>query len=444
MSDTEEDAALPGDVQLPHTPPPTSDNEEDDTFTPVHSDHEADSDPAEDVLIDDEPEAEEEDAAPEAIEVEDNNLIMAAAAAAAALAALAAAGVQVPAPAAAAAAAAALVAVPAVVADVTGSQITATNFYDGTTDVDIYIAHVERNQVQFRWTQNQTAAVIKNKLQGEAASWLHFLTQTNQVVDTWDLLRVALRNRFQLEFNEQTARKAVMNLNQKDQESVHSFYERITDAMDKKNHGYTADEKQQAPYQDALLRDIFTFFSAGLKQDIVDKAMAGANPPRTAADLLRAARIVEVQLEKEKSHKLLVSAVSTEEEKKLVPETSAATAASKLEQEVAALQEGFKSLRGQWNGRRNFRQRGGFRGRSFGGRGNFGRGFQQRSGNPRGRPANLTCFKCNGTGHYSFECPSQQAPPVQGANRGRGRGSGSSEVNTLEGVAPWFTSEHLN
>ena len=333
--------------------------------------------------------------------------------------------------------------------EVTGSQMTATNIYDGTEDIEIYFAHVERNRIQFRWTPEQTAAVVKNKLKGEAASWLHFLTQTHKITDTWAQLQVLMRERFQLEFNEQTARKAVMNLNQKDNETVNAFFERITDAMDKKNHAYTIAEKQDDAYQDALMRDVYTFFSAGMKAEIIDKAMAGADPPRTAANLLRAARIVEIQFEKERSSKLLNT--SAAEVKLPDKQAEEVPKAKTLEQEVALLQEGFKGLRNSLQ-----TNRGGFRGRNFRGRGFYGgnrgstRPFGQRGGgNPFSRPppSTITCFRCNGQGHYSYQCPTggqQGSGGQQAYNRGRGRTGRTNEVEIQDPPNPWYEYSSLN
>ena len=303
--------------------------------------------------------------------------------------------------------------------EVTGGQIAATQPYDGTTDLEMYLNHIARNILQFDWTPAQAAAVVKNKLQGDAALWLQYLTQTNAVMDTWPLLRALMRTRFQLEFNEQTARKAVMNLNQRDDESVNRFFERITNAMDKKNHGYTAAQKLEPAYQTALMVDVYTFFSAGLKQDIVEKAMAGANPPRTAADLLRTARIIEIQAEKDKPAKAFAAETAPPKEDPKEPNKE-----ENLLQEIAALKEGFKKLQGSYG---NQRGRGYSRGRF---RGGFSRGRGRSPGTFRQTSA-VTCYNCQGTGHYRSECPTGRGGyPSRGQQQYRGRGQPDWQRNS--------------
>jgi hypothetical protein len=172
--------------------------------------------------------------------------------------------------------------------------------------------------------------------------------------------------------------------------------------LDKKNHAYTAAEKDTPEYRAHFQRDVYTFFSAGLKDDLRIKAMSGSNPPLTAVDLRRVASTVEAQADQELSHKAAISEIRNQ-----VEEGEREEDEGNLEVNAIRGRQGFR--RGGNRGRGNNQNAAPRRGRGGG-------GFQQRRGGNqqfrggRGRGQNrtqLNCFNCQGYGHYSFECSSE-------------------------------------
>ena len=317
-------------------------------------------------------------------------------------------------------------------AAIRGAELNATKEYNGESDVNIYIDHIERNRVQFAWTPEQTA----NKLQGKAAAWLRTTVWEQKPTVTWLELRALLITRFRTDFNELVASDALRNIAQKDKEGIYEYYDRVCDAVDKKNHVYTVAEKLDPAYLQAFQRDVYTFFSAGMKDEIRMQAMAGADPPRTAETLLQAAVSVEIQSRKTKPFQVTSvtpednppGSASKEEDKKVA--SVEGDRMKSLEEKIEALTTQFK---GRGQGRGNRRGQGG-RSSNRGGRQWQNRGYQgQNNGGYQGqnnggqgqngassKPASLvTCYTCKGSGHYSFECPSNSSN-VRGKYRGRG------------------------
>lgn len=278
-------------------------------------------------------------------------------------------------------------------AEVTGSQLTATQTYNGETDIEIYIQHIERNIIQFQWTAERATAIVKNKLIGAAASWLRSEELMGTQMTTWDQLKALLRSRFKSEYNELAAVRMVRNLKQKSGETCNEFFDRVVQAVDGKNHTYTIQQKSEAGYKAHFLNDVYTFFSAGMLEEIRIKAMSGSDPPRTAVALKTVAANVEIQLQKEKANKM----VELEEMEAKVKKLEAELAEVKITEESGneASCEAVQTIRG---------------GKNQGGRNAFRRGGK----------ANVTCYTCRNRGHYSYEC--RRGSYRGGRNRGTFRG----------------------
>ena len=347
--------------------------------------------------------------------------------------------------------------------EITGGQLNATRTYDGTTDIEIYISHINRNVAQFQWNNQQTAAVVKNKLTGTAAQWLRGQELMGTDLNTWEDLAVHLRGRFLAEYNELAASKAIRNLKQRDDEKVNDFFDRVLDAVDKKNHGYSPLAKSKQTYKEHFMRDVFVFFSAGLKEDIRLRATGGTIITE-ADELLTAANNVEREMTENKIPKLpAIEVSSVEDEKKTDPKDPKEENPLTLEAlgaQIDALQAQFKrkdekgaqEKPGQnQEGRNNppFRGRGrggGFRARNFGGRGRGfgfnrgGQGFRRQNGNgPRWMNFGMqvTCFACGNIGHYAFNCPA--------VNRGpRANPPQNAQVNAFFPEIEWQQNQNLN
>jgi hypothetical protein len=94
------------------------------------------------------------------------------------------------------------------------------------------------------------------------------------------------------------------------------------------NHSYTTAQKAEQAYQDHFNTLLFVFVAAGLTSEIRSRALAGVNPPRTAANLLTAARTIESELKKGRK---LVETISAQERGEVT--AVGANAAEKPEEE---------------------------------------------------------------------------------------------------------------
>jgi hypothetical protein len=158
--------------------------------------------------------------------------------------------------------------------------------------------------------------------------------------------------------------------------------------MDRKNHRATEHEKNTADYKTKLIDDVFTFFAAGMQEDLRMAAMGGPQPPLTAETLLTAARNAEKQKQKMKKPKFLTEIESEETSQ---PSTSGAAAAPEegLALQLQELRQELEAIKAQ---------------------------------SVPGNRGDVECYKCGRRGHYSFNCPTLK----NGSNgRGRGRGRGA-------------------
>ena len=275
----------------------------------------------------------------------------------------------------------------AVAPQVTGSHLAATQTYEGgEAKVDLWIRHVERNRRQFQWNDQQTAAIVKNKLIGAAAEWLDMQERLNTPMDTWTQLRPLMEDRFRAEINPNDASNLVTNLKQRAGEKVNEFYDRVVVATDKKNFMFTPVQKNTPEYRAYLLNDVFIYFKIGLDPEIKANVESGTNPATNAAELLAAA--LHCEKSRDEKTRRNVSEVTNQLEAVKIKDTQEAKTKMEGETEETAHVEAFNR-----RGRGNSRGRGSSRGR--------GRG--------RGGPkTDTTCFTCGGKGHYSFNCPSNK------------------------------------
>jgi len=288
----------------------------------------------------------------------------------------------------------------------TAGQISATLPYDGSTNIDIFLQHVKRNQLAFDWTDDQVTYVTKMKLVGEAAIWLTGAERRRVPLDTLEHLEAALKLRFKATSNVFAAAKALHSIKQREGESVSKLFDRVLLAVDLKNHRWTEAQKRTDLYNRTLMEDTFIFFSSALRDDIRMAATNGSNPPDTAEALLTCAVAVEMQMELKK-----VEAAESS--------TNAVTLEEKVTQEVTVDVNAAQ-------GRGKQQQRSSQRGQSQRGRG-------RSSSN-----ADVTCYNCGYQGHYSYDC---RQPRRQQGGRGRGQsqyqqGSSQQRGRSSRGSAP--------
>ena len=184
---------------------------------------------------------------------------------------------------------------------VSGSQLATIPNYNGETPVELFIRQVERSQVQFGWTAEQTAAAIKNKMIGAAGAWLQGEELSLSEMKTWNQLKALMITRFKVNTSQMEAVASIINLRQKEKETCMEFYDRVCIAVDKKNSNYEDKDKQTVGYRTHYLNDVYTMFAAGLRADVRVQVLSSNNPPTTAAELRKAANITEAQILSKKS-----------------------------------------------------------------------------------------------------------------------------------------------
>ena len=281
-------------------------------------------------------------------------------------------------------------------AGVTGSQLNSIPQFDGATDSDVEVLtdNIDAAIITYAWEEHQACGAAKSRLTGLAAKWLRSQGKMARVWNAWNDVaavagppavaaaegfKTALKTRFLEMINEIGATNAVVDLKQKPSENVDDFYDRCVLAMDRKNQALPIAQRQGPNYQVQLLNDVYTWFGAGLKEEIRAMCLGGPAPPITADTLLRAAKNAEKESQRKSSArgKMMEEVQQDEEVERGLPDL-----ALQLE-ELRADMEALKSITGM---------------------------------------AHVECYRCKKMGHYSFNCPN---PKAVGAPRGRGAGRGA-------------------
>ena len=308
----------------------------------------------------------------------------------------------------------------AIMAAATGSQLNIVQPYDGSTDVHLWIAHLERTQTQFGWNDATLATAAQSKLTGDAAAWLLAQTKANKLFPRFynvahedTSLRPALIARFGERIRQLAALDAVSDLHQRAGETIDAFYDRTRIAIDRLNYLYTAAQKAEQAYLDHFHIQVFVYFGQGMLEEVRNKVLASVNPPVTDVALLEAARAVEAELNRTKK----LTAITNDAPK------STEVLLSEITKQLAAIQLPNNQGKGNWNQQ----PRSG---------GNRGRGGPSRGST--GGTVGRSCWTCGKTGHMSRNCYQRRSGgsgrqggpgrPAYGGNRtqrfGSGRGRG--------------------
>ena len=283
-----------------------------------------------------------------------------------------------------------------------GSQLFAIKEFPGEEGIatEVWVRSVDRAQTQFKWTNQATSAAAKARLTSHAATWLRAQEGLGNKMETWQELREHLLKRFYPVVTQLVATEAVSDLKMKPNETCSMFLDRVTLAVQKKNHKLTAAEKNQPGYQNGFKNDVYCFFAAGLPTQYRRQLLRVAKPPESASDLLDAARALESQ----------------EGQKRMITVDEIGGRVEKLTEELAAL--GLKPNESKLAG-------------SF--------------------TATFTgsCFYCGKKGHMQRNCFARQRTTRGGRGRGRtttrgrsfrpnrgtGRGTGRNNANPTREVA---------
>ena len=341
-------------------------------------------------------------------------------------------------------------AVPAVVpggpARVNANQLNVLGEFSGADNEDAiaFAMKVRQCQGTFGWTEFVTATMVELSLRGVAARWLRSLAMTsgpNDNLDQWEVpdpvygrqvvgaapgrvgirrvlpdtgLRHHLLHRFRQQMNEGAAVEAVTDLKQRAGESVDEFYDRVVIAMDIKNHRVGEQERRGNRYKERLRDDVYTFFAAGMNNDIRQQALGGpeAGKPTTALALLEAARNAELERKRVKKPKFLSSLDQQQgpsedqqdggREGEQQQEPLSSYALHELMYELDAIRSRISGL------------------------------------------ADVACWNCGQRGHYSFDCTVKGNRPAGGrggkggfTSAGRGRGGARPSAAASGGGSKW-------
>lgn len=311
---------------------------------------------------------------------------------------------------------------------VQGGQIAAIPTFDGVSaaEAEKWIRMVDRYKQNFGWTSKQTAATVRNKLTGEASLFVD--NNEDEGVGNcqeWDEhangLRAMLLAKFGLTLSATTTSHALDDLQQGPTEMVDPFYERVRYAVTKFLTGFgrrTVAEK--ASYSNTYGRLVYNFFKAGIYASYRQRifSAAAASHPPTHADLLAAARGVELEAGKSKKDVIpkAVSAMEVTEDKPL--------AESHLKDEDMVTTDDSPSKAGMEEMKKELDEikrrlpppnRGRGRGRGRRGRGGRRGGWQRWRGGGGFRPGppQEGCHNCGAMDHWVRECPKPRGSPFQ-------------------------------
>jgi hypothetical protein len=203
------------------------------------------------------------------------------------------------------------------------SQLNLLGTFDGSTDVEIFVIQVNRCIDIYGWGDLATGQLVQTCMKGEAATWLRSLIKTateDMKVRYWSNtqrgadgrhlpksgLRYHMLMRFREEISGRGAIEAISDLKQRPTESVDEFRDRVVICMDKKNYRATEREKNTEAYRAQLKDDTYTWFAAGLNEEVRIAALGGVEPPEDLESLVIAARNAERERIRSKKPKFVV------------------------------------------------------------------------------------------------------------------------------------------
>jgi hypothetical protein len=308
---------------------------------------------------------------------------------------------------------------------VTPQQQSTIALYSGATDVELYIAAIERAATLYQWTDEETCTAAKTRLAGAGELFLESMRKQRVVCEVWEDRAAAvnpvvqaqrgmkprLRERFGEIVTEIAAADAITNLHQKSGESVSDYNDRCVVAIDRMNHTYTDIQKGQAAYQAHFNSMLFTFLASGLKDDIRSRTLGAPTPPRTAEALLTAAKSVESEMARSRKIKNLM-----EVERENMPATAETL-------EFPTTVQGLRSLMAvMMSGQEQ---------------GNEAREAAAVTGKPPSTAsaanANATCYNCRGKGHLALICPSPKGTAKRFRDYAGGNAGGQTYRPAMRG-----------
>jgi len=160
------------------------------------------------------------------------------------------------------------------------------------------------------WTNEDKALILKLRLSGIAARWLKGLATIGVNVGIYlsipgsPGLRDLFLNRFGQGFTENQAVRALDDLQQKEDEEVLSFLDRVTKAHVLRTSFFPITERQREDFQERISKEIKMWFVAGLKPSL-KKKIIGQTPP-SLSDIMSVLTTVEEEendKKRKKKHK---------------------------------------------------------------------------------------------------------------------------------------------